>query len=144
MKKYDVGFTCSAFDLLHVGHIMMLEECKANCGVLCVGLQTDPTIDRSEKNKPVQSYFERYKQLKAIKYVDEVHPYETEADLLVLLKEISPQVRFVGEDYKDKPFTGKDMKNVDVYYNKRYGYSTTDLRERIANQWYTIENEKYT
>lgn len=131
MKKYNIGFTCSAFDLLHVGHIMMLEECKLYCDILCVGLQTDPTIDRSEKNKPVQSYFERYKQLQAIKYVDEIHPYETEADLLVLLKEISPQVRFVGEDYRNRQFTGKGIENIDIYYNKRYGYSTTELRNRI-------------
>ena len=129
MSHY-VGFTCSCFDLLHAGHILMLEECYNNCKFLYVGLQTDPTIDRPEKNKPIQSYFERYEQLKAIKYIDEICPYETEADLIVLLKSIDPDVRIVGQDYKDKNFTGDDL-DIAIHYNKRYGYSTTELKSRI-------------
>ena len=81
-----IGFTCGAFDLLHAGHIVMLEEAKSNCDYLVVGLQTDPTIDREEKNKPIQSVYERYVQLNAVKYVDEIIPYETEQSLVDLLQ----------------------------------------------------------
>ena len=77
-----VGFTCSCFDLLHAGHILMLKDAKAQCDKLIVGLQTDPTIDRPEKNKPIQSYEERYIQLEAVKYVDEIIKYDTEEDYI--------------------------------------------------------------
>ena len=85
-----VGFTCSSFDLLHAGHILMLKECKDHCDTLIVGLQSDPSIDREEKNEPVQSMFERFLQLDAIKYVDKICIYETEDDLLALLGYIRP------------------------------------------------------
>ena len=75
-----VGFTCSTFDLLHAGHIQMLREAKEQCEYLIVGLQTDPTIDRPEKNKPIQTLVERYTQLKAVGYVDEIIPYQTSID----------------------------------------------------------------
>jgi glycerol-3-phosphate cytidylyltransferase len=78
-----IGFTCSTFDLFHAGHIMMLKEARTQCDHLIVGLQTDPTIDRPGiKNKPIQSVFERYEQLKACKYIDEILVYETEQDLV--------------------------------------------------------------
>lgn len=125
------GFTCSAFDLLHTGHILMLKECKENCDVLYVGFHTDPTIDRPDKNKPIQSVLERYIQLDAIKYIDYIIPYETEADLIVLLNVTSPDVRFVGEDWKNKKFTGHELE-IPLHYNKRYGYSTTELRNRLS------------
>ena len=80
-----IGFTCSTFDLLHAGHIVMLEESKKHCDYLIVGLQTDPSIDRPKKNKPIQSIVERYLQLKAVKYIDEIIVYATEKDLLDLL-----------------------------------------------------------
>ncbi len=80
------GFTCGAFDLLHAGHIVMLKEAKENCDYLIVGLQTDPSIDRQEKNQPVQSVYERYMQLQAVKYVDEIIPYDTEQSLIDLLE----------------------------------------------------------
>jgi len=70
-----IGFTCGAFDLLHAGHIVMLKEAKDNCDYLIVGLQTDPSIDRQEKNQPVQSVYERYIQLRAVKYIDEIKPF---------------------------------------------------------------------
>tara|TARA_Y100001963_G_scaffold156179_1_gene249122 strand:- start:4517 stop:4942 length:426 start_codon:yes stop_codon:yes gene_type:complete len=125
-----IGFTCSSFDLLHAGHVMMLKECKDNCGKLVVGLQTDPTIDRPDKNKPTQSYFERYIQLSAVKHVDLICPYETESDLEKLIYYLSPDIRFIGEDWKGKRFTGIDL-GVPIFWNKRHGYSTTELRERI-------------
>ena len=140
-----IGFTCSSFDLLHAGHILMLKECKDKCDTLIVGLQSDPTIDRPEKNEPTQSIFERFLQLDAVQYVDKICIYETEHDLLELIRYIRPDVRFIGEDYKDKDFTGRVFSKLsgEIFYNKRYGYSTTDLRSRIADQWYTREDEKY-
>ena len=96
-----IGFTCGAFDLLHAGHIVMLEEAKSNCDYLIVGLQTDPSIDREEKNKPVQTVYERYVQLNAVKYVDEIIPYDTEQSLLDLLQSQKIDIRFIGEDYRD-------------------------------------------
>ena len=103
-----VGFTCSTFDLFHAGHIIMLKEAKTQCDYLIVGLQTDPTIDRpTEKNKPVQSIFERYVQLQACKYVDEIVVYATEKDLLDILLSYPINVRILGEEYESKTFTGR-------------------------------------
>lgn len=127
-----LGFTCSCFDLLHAGHILMLEEAKMQCDRLVVGLQTDPTLDRPEKNAPIQSVTERYIQLAAVKYVDEIIPYSTEQDLLNLLKALPIDVRIIGEDYRDKNFTGKEL-NIPLYYNKReHDWSTSALRKRIT------------
>lgn len=128
-----VGFTCSCFDLLHAGHILMLKEAKAQCDYLIVGLQTDPTIDRATKNKPVQSITERFIQLEAVKYIDEIVVYASEDDLIQILKAYNIDVRIMGEEYKDKPFTGNDLP-MEIYFNKRtHKYSTTELRNRIAD-----------
>ena len=128
-----VGFTCSCFDLFHAGHVMMLREAKAQCDYLIVGLQTDPTIDRPDKNKPVQSITERFIQLSACKYVDEIVVYATEADLINILHAFPIDVRILGEEYIIKEFTGKEIE-MEFYYNKRrHNFSTTELRERIAN-----------
>ena len=130
-----VGITFGAFDLLHAGHCLMLQEAKAQCDYLIVGLQTDPTIDRPSKNKPVQSLVERYIQLKAISVVDEIIPYQTEAELLEIIKAIPIDVRIIGADYLNKDFTGKDVADelgIETYYNRRdHAFSTTDLRLRV-------------
>ena len=135
-RSYDVGFTCSTFDLLHAGHILMLEEAKATCEHLIVGLQTDPSIDRPNKNKPVQSIVERYVQLKAVKYVDEIMIYTTEQDLIDLIQIIHPNVRILGEEYKDQNFTGKEVceqMDIDIVYNSRtHRFSSSELRNRVA------------
>ena len=132
VREIIVGFTCSAFDLLHPGHVAMLEEAKSQCYHLIVGLQTDPTIDRPTKNKPVQTTFERYMQLKACKFVDEIIPYDTEEDLINLLKIIKPDIRILGKEYEQRPFTGSELP-IRVYFNSReHNYSTTALRERLA------------
>ena len=126
-----VGFTCSCFDLFHAGHVLMLEEAKQQCDYLIVGLQTDPTIDRPEKNKPVQSVYERYVQLKGCKYVDEIIPYSTENDLMNLLTTVNYDVRILGEEYRIKTFTGKHL-DKEYYYNTRpHTYSSTELRKRL-------------
>lgn len=127
-----IGITFSCFDLLHAGHIAMLKEAKSICDYLIVGLQTDPTIDRPEKNKPIQSLFERYTQLEAVKYINDIIPYQTEKELLDILKTLPINIRIIGEDYLDKDFTGKkfcEENNIEIYYNKRkHSYSTTYLR----------------
>jgi glycerol-3-phosphate cytidylyltransferase len=111
----------------------MLEEAKQHCDYLIVALQTDPTIDRPKKNKPVQSVYERYTQLKGCKYVDEIIPYSTEEDLLNLLTTVKYDVRILGEEYKWKPFTGKHL-DKEYYYNSRpHTYSSTELRKRIES-----------
>jgi glycerol-3-phosphate cytidylyltransferase len=127
-----IGFTCGAFDLLHAGHIVMLEEAKSNCDYLIVGLQTDPSIDREEKNKPIQSVYERYVQLNAVRYVDKIIPYDTEQSLLDLLQSQNIDIRFVGEEYRDSKLTGRDL--VELYYtNRRHSFSSTNLRKIIKS-----------
>ena len=129
------GITFSSFDLFHSGHVAMLKEARANCDYLMVGLQTDPTIDRPEKNKPIQSVFERYVQLEGCKYIDEIIPYETEKDLIDVLLTYDIQKRFIGEEYRQIDFTGKQLcvdKGIELYYNKRqHSFSTSGLRKRI-------------
>jgi glycerol-3-phosphate cytidylyltransferase len=128
-----VGFTCSAFDLLHAGHIQMLRDAKEQCDYLIVGLQTDPTIDRAEKNPPIQTIVERYTQLKAVRYVDEIIPYGTERDLEDILSMYNLDIRVLGEEYRDKDFTGKDIcrkRDIELYFNKRdHRFSSSLLRE---------------
>ena len=130
-----IGFSCSTFDLLHAGHILMLNEAKQQCDYLIVGLQTNPAIDRPDtKNKPVQSIVERYVQLNAVKFVDEIIVYETERDLEDLLMFLPLNVRFIGEEYHGKDFTGKQIcvdRNIDIIYNSRtHRFSSTELRQR--------------
>ena len=137
-KLKNIGFTASAFDLLHAGHIAMLKEAKTQCDYLIVGLQTDPSLDRPEKNAPIQSMVERYIQLSAISMIDEIIPYRTESDLMDILKVYPINVRIIGEDYKDKDFTGKQYcldNDIEMYYNNRqHDFSTSSLRERIITK----------
>ena len=131
-----VGFTCSTFDLLHAGHVQMLREAKEQCDYLLVGLQMDPSVDRAEKNAPVQTIVERYTQLKGVTYVDEIIPYATEADLEDILSMYHIDVRVLGEEYRDKTFTGRAIclkRGIELYYNKReHRFSTSDLRKRVC------------
>jgi glycerol-3-phosphate cytidylyltransferase len=130
-----IGITCSSFDLLHAGHIKMLEEAKQHCDFLICALQTDPTIDRPEKNKPVQSIVERWIQLDAVKYVDQIVPYTTEEDLENIFKSFKLDVRIIGEEYRESDFTAKDIckkQNIKVIYNGRgHDWSSSGLRKRI-------------
>jgi len=133
-----IGFTCSTFDLFHAGHIIMLKDAKAQCDYLIVGLQTDPTIDRpTEKNKPVQSVFERYIQLLACKYVDEVVVYATEKELIDIFLSYPINVRILGEEYQSKGFTGRQEcidRGIQFYFNQReHSFSTTELRQRVVD-----------
>jgi glycerol-3-phosphate cytidylyltransferase len=129
--KIIKGFTCGAFDLLHAGHALMLKECKEYCDYLIVGLQRDPSVDRPDKNKPVQSYKERDIMIKSIKWVDEVVYYDTELDLYDLLSAADIDVRIIGSDWKGKSFTGHDLPIKVVFNSRGHGYSTSSLRSRV-------------
>ncbi|MGB0868622.1 MAG: adenylyltransferase/cytidyltransferase family protein [Flavobacteriales bacterium] len=137
-----IGITFSAFDLLHAGHIKMLEEAKRQCDYLICALQTDPTLDRPEKNKPVQSVVERYIQLKGCKYVDEIVPYATEQDLEDVLRSFKIDVRIIGDEYINQKFTGREYceeKGIDLYFNSRdHRFSSSGLRKEVQ----TKENGK--
>jgi glycerol-3-phosphate cytidylyltransferase len=132
MKK---GITFGAFDLFHAGHILMLEEAKTVCDHLIVAIQTDPSLDRETKNSPVQSIEEREIQVSACRYVDEVLIYDREADLIEILDTLDWDVRILGEEYKDKEFTGRDKYLEKCYFNRRpHSFSSSELRERVAKE----------
>ena len=132
-----IGFTCSTFDLLHSGHIQMLRDAKEQCDYLICGLQIDPSLDRPEKNSPVQTIVERHTQLSAIKYVDEIIPYQTETDLEDILNMLHIDVRILGEEYKDGKFTGRAIcakRGIELFFNKReHRFSSSDLRNRVKS-----------
>lgn len=137
MKENKVGITFGSFDLFHAGHVFMLEEAKTVCDYLIVGLQIDPTLDRPDvKNKPVQNIVERQVQLRGCKYIDEIILYNTEQELLDILNTIKWDIRIIGEEYKSKHFTGKELSSSvagSIHFNKRkHGFSSTSLRKRVT------------
>tara|TARA_Y100000022_G_scaffold34817_1_gene28071 strand:- start:169 stop:585 length:417 start_codon:yes stop_codon:yes gene_type:complete len=130
------GLTASTFDLLHAGHVAMLREAKSQCDYLICALQIDPSVDRPEKNAPIQTIVERYTQLAAVKYVDEIVVYASEGDLNDILTMYPIDVRILGDEYKDKDFTGKDecrKLGIELYFNSRnHRFSSSGLRERVC------------
>ena len=132
-----IGFTCSTFDLLHAGHIQMLRDAREQCDYLICGIQIDPSLDRPEKNSPVQTIVERHTQLSAIKYVDKIIPYQTETDLEDILNMLHIDVRILGEEYKDGKFTGRAIcakRGIELFFNKReHRFSSSDLRNRVKS-----------
>lgn len=131
-----VGFTCGAFDLLHPGHLDLLEWSRHQCDYLVVGLHTNPTLDRpTEKESPVQTVFERWFQLKSVENVDEIIPYDTEHDLCNLLAMLNLNVRILGSDYINRPVTGDDIcrvRGIEIVYAPRlHTFSSTELRNRL-------------
>lgn len=130
-KKRIVGFVCGQYDVTHFGHYIAFEEIKSQCDILFVGLQTNANLDRPEKHKPIQSLEERYGQLRACKWIDEIIVYERESDLLKLLKDLNPDIRFIGADWQGKHFTGDDL-DIKIIYNTRdHDYSSSNLIKRI-------------
>ena len=131
-----VGFNCSTFDLFHAGHVTMLREEKRHCDYLIAAIQVDPTVDRPDtKNKPIMSIYERYVCVSACRYVDEVIVYHTEEDLLNLLKTQHIDIRFLGDEYKTKDFTGKQWcldHGIELFYHERqHPFSSSSLRQRV-------------
>ena len=137
-ENIKIGITFSAFDLLHAGHIKMLEEAKRQCDYLICALQTDPTLDRPEKNKPVQSVVERYIQLKGCRFVDEIVPYATEQDLVDILRSFKIDVRIIGDEYINQKFTGREYceeKGIELYFNSRdHRFSSSGLRQEVRDK----------
>jgi len=133
-----IGFTASTFDLLHAGHISMLREAKEHCDYLICGLQIDPSVDRSTKNSPIQTIVERQVQLAAVKYVDEIVVYRTEQDLEDILEMFHIDIRILGDEYRDKDFTGKDIckkRGIQLYFNKRdHRFSSSELRKQVIDK----------
>ena len=141
MKKNKiVGITFGSFDLCHFGHALMFEECKEFCDYLIVGVQSDPSIDRPEKNRPIQSHKERMGIVSSLKFVDEIIPYDTEADLIEVLKKVKPDVRILGADHKNTSFTGHELPIKCIFNTRDHGYSTSELRKRV----FEAEKEKLT
>lgn len=132
------GITFSTFDLLHAGHVQMLREARSQCDYLICGLQMDPSLDRAEKNAPVQTVVERYTQLKGLRYVDEIIPYNSEKDVEDILTMYDIDVRILGEEYRELDFTGKDIckkRGIQLYFNKRdHRFSSSDLRKRVCER----------
>ena len=130
-KKRIKGITFGSFDLCHYGHALMFEECKQHCDYLIVGVQSDPSIDRPEKNSPIQSHTERLGIVKSLKFVDEVIPYDSERDLIKILKKIKPDIRILGADHKGKKFTGHELPIRCIFNSRDHDYSTSELRKRV-------------
>lgn len=131
INPHKIGFTCSSFDLIHPGHILMLKDCKNVCDYLVVGLQSDPTIDRKDKNKPIQTLKERKIMIESIKYVDKVVIYHTEQELIQLMESINPDIRIIGSDWRGKEVTGANLTPIH-WHERNHNFSTTNLRKRIA------------
>lgn len=133
MKK---GLVCSAFDLLHAGHMLMLKDAKAHCDYLVAGLQIDPSVtDASyrgkKKDSPILSLEERKIILDATKYIDEVFIYADEPELFEILKNMGPHIRILGSDWRDKHATGQELATEVYYHERTHNYSTTDIKKRI-------------
>lgn len=140
-----IGITFSSFDLFHAGHVKMLEEAKSQCDYLICGLQVDPSLERPEKNKPVQSIVERYIQLKGCIHVDEIVPYVMEQDLEDILRAFKINVRIIGDEYGEINFTGREYceeKGIDLYFNKReHRFSSSRLRREVQAKENLIKRE---
>ena len=134
MKKEIVGFTAGNFDLIHPGYINTFEEAKKHCDKFIVFLQKDPSISKYSKYKPVIPLYERYRTLKAIKYIDEVYIYQTEDELYELIKFFKPDIRILGEDYIGKSFTGDDLSLKVIYTTRSHEWSTTKIKDLITKQ----------
>ena len=135
MASRRTGITFGAFDLFHAGHVLMLQEAKTVCDYLIACIQSDPSIDRPEKNRPVQSVVERQIQVAACRYVDETLVYDTEAHLLEILNCLHWDVRILGDEYRDAPFTGRDETLDRCYFNKRpHPFSSSELRSRVVSR----------
>jgi len=140
-KKYDKGIIAGNFDVIHPGYIDMFKECSDTCDQFIILLHTDPSIERpKEKLKPILSVQERMKILFSLRYVSNIYTYTYEEDLLTLIKDIQPDVRFLGDDYKDKSFTGDELDLPIHWIDRSHGWSTTKFKSLIHDE-YRKKNE---
>ena len=134
LKDKRVGIVAGNFDIIHMGYVYMFKECSENCEHLIVFLHDDPSIEREHKLKPIHSINERINLLSCIKHVNEIVPYSTEKELYALISSRKIDVRFLGDDYKNKDFTGKDL-NIPIHYlDRSHGWSTTKFKEILVNK----------
>jgi glycerol-3-phosphate cytidylyltransferase len=134
------GVMAGNFDVIHPGYIKMFQEMDKHCDCLIMLLHTDPTIERPHKLKPILSVEERKELLRSIRYVDDVFTYTYEAQLYDLLKLGEFNVRFLGDDYVGKPFTGDDLKIPIHYLDRSHGWSTTKFKKLIAESYEKVSN----
>jgi glycerol-3-phosphate cytidylyltransferase len=128
------GITFGTFDLFHAGHVLMLQEAKSVCDYLIVCMQADPSVDRPEKNSPIQNLVERQIQVEACKYVDRIIVYTTEDDVIQILKAIDWDVRIIGNEYRESEFTGREFTIDQCYFNRRpHTFSSSELRQRVID-----------
>lgn len=131
-KRNNIGIIAGNFDVIHPGYIFLFNECKENCNHLILFLHEDPSIERPEKLKPVLSLKERILILSSLRQIDEIIPYKLESDLLSLIKNMNIDVRFLGDDYINKAFTGKEL-NIPIHYlNRSHGWSTTKYKKLLS------------
>ena len=138
----NIGIIAGNFDVIHPGYIAMFKECKSNCDKFIVLLHTDPSIERPHKLKPILNVQDRIEMLNCFEQIDDVITYTTEAELYDIIADRKAQikVRFLGDDYKDKEFTGKDL-NIPIHYiNRDHGWSTTKFKKQIANEVLSSSN----
>jgi glycerol-3-phosphate cytidylyltransferase len=128
------GVVAGAFDLIHPGYCKLFKFCKENCTHLTVLLHDDPSLERN-KMKPIHSVEERKEILKSIKYIDDVVVYKHEQDLAIKLELGFFDVRFLGDDYKNKEYTADYLPVKVIYTDRSHGYSTTDLKKKISESY---------
>ena len=134
IKKWDVGLVCGSFDVIHPGYIKMFIDAKSVCSKIIIALQSDPTIDRPHKEKPLQTPEEREFILRSIRYIDDVVHYTTEQDLYNILKTDIYDVRILGTDYLEKIFTGSDLNREIYFHDRNHEYSTTEYKKKIRRK----------
>jgi len=129
----NVGVIAGNFDVIHPGYIHMFNECKKHCDILLLLLHSDPSVERPEKIKPILSLDERKMVLSSLNQIDQIITYQTESDLYEILKKTKIDIRFLGDDYRDKPFTGDDLEIPIHYLDRSHGWSTTKFKKLIAD-----------
>ena len=134
MKKNQIiGVIAGAFDAIHPGYIYLFNECKQHCDYFLLLLHEDPSIERSEKMKPILSIKERKLILSSLRQIDEIITYKTEDDLLRILKNRKIDIRFLGDDYKEKNFTGQELDIPIHFLDRSHGWSTTKFKKLLSN-----------
>ena len=131
IEKYKKGIIAGNFDVIHPGYIKMFKECKSYCKDFIILLHSDPSIERPHKIKPILSVEERTEVLSSIKYIDGVRTYTFEDELVQLIKELEPDIRFLGDDYRGKTYTGFELNTPVHYLNRDHGWSTTKFKKLI-------------
>jgi len=133
LENKQVGMIAGNFDIIHMGYIYMFDECTDHCDHLIVFLHDDPSVERKNKLKPIHTITERKRMLASFNQIQEIVPYCTEAELYTLISSRKIDIRFLGDDYRNKDFTGKDL-NIPIHYlDRSHGWSTTKFKQLIAN-----------